>query len=446
MNDLKERLIKVGMQILSASRNEIYMSMRFFDLALSALGYEMSLKTKSIGTDGYTIHFNPAWLVDTYKEWPQDVNRAFVHMLMHCIFRHADMRNERDERLWNLSCDIAAESLVDHFDAACVRRVVSDEREAWYYRISTESKVLNAQSVYRYFMKHTLHPRELMKAEQIFQVDDHSFWNENKKEQKDQNDQQGFSNERQKKWKEIAEKTKTNMETFSRKAGDKAGDMVLQMAIDLHETYDYRKFLKKFTVMNEEMQLDMDNFDYIFYMYGLNHYGNVPLIEPLEYRENEKIRDFVIIVDTSMSCTDEILQNFFNETFRILHSMDSFYKNMNLHIIQCDQKVQSDIKIENEQQLLEFMRHLTIRGRGGTDFRAGISYVEKLVAEEEFRNLKGVLYFTDGYGEFPKKKPSFETAFVFVKEDYTDVKVPTWAMKVILEPDEILTWSEANEH
>ena len=87
-------------------------------------------------------------------------------------------------------------------------------------------------------------------------------------------------------------------------------------------------------------------------------------------------------------------------------------------------------------------KHFVVRGRGGTNFKAGLAYVEKLVREEEFRNLKGVLYFTDGYGEFPAKRPGFETAFIFVKEDYTDIKVPPWAMKVILEPEDILTWSE----
>ena len=43
---------------------------------------------------------------------------------------------------------------------------------------------------------------------------------------------------------------------------------------------------------------------------------------------------------------DEILKRFFHETFQILHSMDSFFKNMNLHIIQCDAKVQMDMKIQ----------------------------------------------------------------------------------------------------
>lgn len=439
MNHIKEKINRVGIQILSASRNEIYMSMRYFDIALSALDYELNLSTKTIGTDGFKILFNPSWLVSAYKEWPQDINRVYVHMLMHNIFRHMTGRMERDEQLWNLSCDIAAESLVDHFDAVCVKRIVSDEREAWYYRIGRDVKVLNAQSVYRWFMNHSLSPREIKAAEKIFLMDDHSFWLSQEEEEQDNNRQQ---EERDKKWQDISHKMKTNLSTFSKSMGNQAGDMLLQMEISLHETYDYRSFLKKFAVVNEEMKLDMDSFDYIFYMYGLNTYGNVPLVEPLEYKESEKIQEMAIIVDTSESCGNQILKRFFHETFQILHSMDSFFKHMNLHIIQCDAKVQMDMKIESEEALAECMKRLVIKGRGGTDFKAGLAYVEKLIKEGEFRNLKGVLYFTDGYGEFPVKKPPFETAFIFVKEDYTDIKVPPWAMKVILEPDDIMTWSE----
>lgn len=440
MNDMREKLERVGKQILSASRNEIYMSMRYFDIALSALDYDMNLSTKSIGTDGEKIFYNPNWLVERYREWPQDINRAYVHMLMHNIFRHPMGRMERDEQLWNLACDIAAESLVDHFDAVCVKRVVSDERESWYYRIGKDAKVLNAQSVYRWLSNHPLHPRELFQAEKLFKQDDHAFWKGQDEENHSQNQPQ--KQEREKKWQEISEKIKTNLETFSKSMGDKAGDLLLQMQISLRETYDYREFLRKFTIVNEEIKVDMDSFDYIFYTYGLNTYGNIPLIEPLEYKESEKIKELAIIVDTSESCSEDTLKRFLHETFRILHSMDSFFKTMNLHIIQCDSKVQMDMKIKTKEELDACMKHFSVRGRGGTSFKAGLSYVEHLVCIGEFKNLKGVLYFTDGYGEFPSKKPDFETAFIFVKEDYTDIKVPTWAMKVILEPDDILTWSE----
>ena len=440
MNEVREKIDRVGKQILSASRNEIYMSMRYFDIALSALDYEMNLSTKSIGTDGSKILFNPNWLVSAYREWPQDVNRVYVHMLMHNIFRHTTGRMERDEQLWNLACDIAAESLVDHFDAVCVKRVISDEREAWYYRIGKDTKVLNAQSVYRWLMNHPLHPREIFNAEKLFKQDDHSFWKG--QDDEDENQNQSQQQQKDKKWKDISEKIKTNLETFSKSMGDKAGDLLLQMNISLRETYDYRQFLRKFMVVNEEIKLDMDSFDYIFYNFGLNTYGNVPLIEPLEYRESEKIQELAIIVDTSESCGEETLRRFFHETFNILNSMDSFFKTMNLHIIQCDAKVQMDMKIKTKEQLEECMKHLVVRGRGGTSFKEGLAYVEKLVQEREFQNLKGFLYFTEGNGEFHAKKPGFETVFIFVKEDYTDIKVPPWAMKVILEPDDILTWSE----
>ena len=42
--------------------------------------------------------------------------------------------------------------------------------------------------------------------------------------------------------------------------------------------------------MREEVSVDMDSFDYGFYMYGLQHYGNMPLIEENEFREAKKDR------------------------------------------------------------------------------------------------------------------------------------------------------------
>ena len=47
--------------------------------------------------------------------------------------------------------------------------------------------------------------------------------------------------------------------------------------------------------------------------------------------------------------------------------------------------------------------------------------------------MKGMLYFTDGYGEFPEKAPDYDTAFVFDPlADINDKAVPDWAMKLYL--------------
>lgn len=80
---------------------------------------------------------------------------------------------------------------------------------------------------------------------------------------------------------------------------------------------------------------------------------------------------------------------------------------------------------------------MRIRGLGGTDFRPVFEYVEQLRRDKEFTNLKGLIYFTDGYGEFPAKKTDYDTAFVFVDDDYNNPDVPRWAIKLILQKDEI---------
>ena len=81
---------------------------------------------------------------------------------------------------------------------------------------------------------------------------------------------------------------------------------------------------------------------------------------------------------------------------------------------------------------------MTLNGFGGTDFRPVFEYVEELIKNKEFKNLKGLIYFTDGEGKYPQKKTSYETAFVFIEDEkFYDYKVPSWAMKVVLKNDDI---------
>jgi predicted metal-dependent peptidase len=54
-----------------------------------------------------------------------------------------------------------------------------------------------------------------------------------------------------------------------------------------------------------------------------------------------------------------------------------------------------------------------------------------------FKNLRGLIYFTDGKGIFPSAKPPYDTAFVFMKDNYEDAQVPSWAIKLIIEPEEL---------
>lgn len=54
-----------------------------------------------------------------------------------------------------------------------------------------------------------------------------------------------------------------------------------------------------------------------------------------------------------------------------------------------------------------------------------------------FRNLKGLLYFTDSTGPFPTTKPAHDAAIVFVNDNYSTPDVPPWAIRLVLQKDEL---------
>lgn len=239
------------------------------------------------------------------------------------------------------------------------------------------------------------------------------------------------------KWKEISERMLVDLETSSKEWGDKSDSMVQSLKKINRDKYDYRTFLQKFSTIKEDIQLNDEEFDYVYYIYGLDHYGNMPLIEPLEYKEARKIHDFVIAIDTSGSCAGEVVQKFLNKTYSIFSQQENFFRKINLHIIQCDATIQSDVKITDKEEFKEYMRNVEFHGFGGTDFRPVFEYVNEMIDHHEFDDLRGLIYFTDGNGVYPKRRPDYETAFVFVDDDEFDYEVPSWAMKLVLETSDI---------
>ena len=361
-------------------------------------------------------------------------------MVFHCIFRHfawrgAEGRKRADdeitiqERMRDLSCDIAVEHMIDGMNYRSIRFSRSLLRRETYRLLEKEGKTLNAQRVYKILSEWNLSEKDLTNLEQEFRTDDHRYWESKKPDQKP-------NPMLSRKWGEINDGIETDLETFSQEAGERDGDFLEQIKTENRRRYDYREFLRKFAVFHEELAVDDDSFDYNFYTYGLRLYGNMPLIEPLESKEVKKIEEFVIVIDTSMSCSGELVRKFLEETYGVLSESENFFTKINVHIIQCDEKVHTDKKITSQKEMKDYMEHLELYGDGGTDFRPAFEWVDKLLEQHEFYNLKGLIYFTDGFGIYPKKMPPYKTAFVFMQDNYRDVDVPVWAMKLILDEDD----------
>ena len=418
-------------RILQNSRNELYLNMRYLDLSLSSLGFEMDPACRGLGTDGFVIYYHGEYLCDLYRRGRVLVNRAYLHMVLHCLICHMDTMGRRDGRMWNLACDIAAESVIDGLYLKCVHIQTPPFRMDWYGRLRQRLQVLNAEGVYKALEEMKLTERQLERLEAEFLVDDHQYWQLPP-------DAPKTGVVRQNQWSNNREKLQTEMETMGNQQDEDTKSLLEQVQVENRSRYDYRRFLQKFSVLREEMQVDEDSFDYVFYTYGLSLYGNMPLVEPLESKEVSRIEDFVLVIDTSMSCSGDLVRRFLEETYSVLCQSDSYFKKTNIHIIQCDDQVQQDRRITCRQEMEAYMQEFSIIGQGGTDFRPAFEYVNQMLGRGEFHRLKGLLYFTDGEGIYPVKRPVYDTAFVFVKEQYTDISVPSWAMKVILEPEQLL--------
>lgn len=80
-----ERLQEIGSSILRAARDELYLGMRFLDVALSSFSYQMDGQVHGFGTDGRVMYFQPQMLGGLYRENRILVNRGYLHMVFHCI-------------------------------------------------------------------------------------------------------------------------------------------------------------------------------------------------------------------------------------------------------------------------------------------------------------------------------------------------------------------------
>ena len=68
----------------------------------------------------------------------------------------------------------------------------------------------------------------------------------------------------------------------------------------------------------------------------------------------------------------------------------------------------------------------------------GLCFLTQLVAGwfgVELKDLKALLFFTDGDGVYPEEPPRYETAFLFVNREDAETRVPPWAIPVLLDGD-----------
>ena len=537
------RAARLATDIIEECRVQLMLKFRFLDLAL----WRMELvpvhahSRYPLSTDGKNIYFEPYSVLGRFEESFDETVRDYLHLVLHCIFRHPYNRDHlRNREAWSLACDVIVESVAMEM---CATRFTSEQdadREQYLSQVRQTVGTLMPAKLYHLFDRIMKNPEgtsyfnysksNIVEMQALFERDNHESWpafndqegeekpgdieeigeeDDNADEVADTSDQslqstseaetsqsdsaeqkmegsddgddeqaseddegedassnidgagldtandelEGSSSENdadeqvndenaheEKEWEEISRQIEMNLETFSKEWGDEARDLISSLAIANRKTYDYSDFLRRFATVSEDMRINDDEFDYIFYTYGLELYGNMPLVEPLEYKETKSVRDFVIAIDTSASTKDGLVRKFIERTYSILADETSFFSRMNVLIVQCDAAITDVARITCLRDLEDYLENPTIKGLGGTDFRPVFTYVDEALATGELNDLGGLIYFTDGQGTYPARRPAYETAFVFLDSDdaAASAPVPPWAMKVILDETFVL--------
>lgn len=480
---MDNELIAIANEIFKNVISQITMHLRFMDIALDQYEFIPS-DNITIECDGMHLYYNPIYLIKTFKNNPNALTHGYMHIVLHSIFAHHLLTFDGNRKLWDLACDIAVENMIQELDLDCMVVAGTDEMASEIKKIKEKVNLLTAARIYRY-LAGELNDDQIKWLSGLFAFDNHGRWysirdvvgsktnlygeeskddptnagrnkfenashdglEENGQRQDVEEDSKETLSEKDvqkikaslNEWKDISERIETDLETFSKEYGDRAGTMVQSLERLHREKYNYTTFLKKFMSSGEKQMINDDEFDYVYYTYGLQLYHDMPLIEALEYKETKSVKEFVIAIDTSGSVSGKIVQSFLQKTYNIFHQAENFFNKFNIHIIQCDAKIQQDQKITSLDQFDQYIQNMEIMGLGGTDFRPVFHYVKELEEKKEFTNLKGLIYFTDGDGKYPEKPPAYKTAFVFVeREKMVEAKVPYWAMSYILDEDEMM--------
>ncbi len=476
---------KLAADIIQLAQGTLLVRLRFLEPAVAGTP-AVSDPEETFDTDGFAVYYGFMHVLRSFHYSDRKVVHDWLHMILHLVFHHP-FQEDLNPFMWDLACDAAVENIIDELNLPETQTPQSFELHSRLQRWREQFPVMTAERIYHALKEENPDTETLLSMQDLFRVDTHSRWYAHSKNSEDRNsddkdslsgsggeesqaeagDQKqdnesdsaspsdtGSSSEQEeskenpspsreevkKKWEDISARIQTDLETVSKRWAEKSGSLLRNIKDANREKNDYKAFLERFCSLGEVLKVSSDEFDYIYYTYGMELYGNTPLIEPLEYTDEKRIRDFAIVIDTSASVDENLARAFIRHTFSILETADALFSSVCIHIISCDARVHEDYVIRKQEDIPEVFAEMRLHGSGGTDFREAFKYVDRLVSEKAFTDFRGLLYFTDGLGTFPAEKPDYEAAFVFVRTEKNageaeEAVLPPWAVRIVLDEE-----------
>lgn len=414
-------------EVLNECLKSLGMEFVYFAYPLGVMNYSVCEEIEKVAVVGGQGQINPLYAVTvTANGGIKGVKGVILHTLLHCLFLHP-FKAVQGGKIYDLACDITVGFILDDLGYPCGEKSLIAKRKAVYKSIIDGFGNVNDKTATEFCQN--LSEQELDIYRSYFTVCDHSSWQNGDKGQDDgeqtisiptQSEDDGDSSDLEKTWQAIA----SNLIPQIGKLNPTLRRMI---ALSVGESGNYKSFLKDFLRRRERIKPSDEEFDYIYYCLGLRNYGNVPLIENLEYSDKRDYSDIAIAVDTSGSTDGEPIKILLKEVFSLIKSMETGGEKYRVRIIQCDLKIQREDIVESSEEFAQMLKGYELQGGGGTDFTPVFDYLTSLKRNGE--KIEGLIYFTDGVGVYPREIPPFKTCFAIIGED-EQIQVPHFAYKI----------------
>ena len=112
-----QETMQLAREILRLARSTLLIHLRFMEPALVRLAANGDESiTAELATDGRYLYYNSIHVCRLFKRARELPARDYLHITLHCVFRHLFVGRKLIGDLWDLACDIAVENLINELD------------------------------------------------------------------------------------------------------------------------------------------------------------------------------------------------------------------------------------------------------------------------------------------------------------------------------------------
>ena len=314
----------------------------FFGALALFVEHQLDDGIPTAATDGRRIRFNPGFISHIS---PRELDGVMVHELLHASLRHPNRRANRESLRWNVAADIVVNGMIREIDGLELPFKPMENQEL---------KDEEVEEVY----------------ERLPSDDDESVL---ESRWRDLDPEHGEDTERRSYW--ASAFSQARMLAGTEAHGTLPEGLRRKVSEILEPKLDWRSVLWRFLARNP---VDFEGYDRRFI--GSGFY--------LDDLQGEQLKARVCI-DTSASIGHSQLSRFLAE----LRAIIAAYPHLDLQVYYADARLYGPFGLSDEKTFEP-------QGGGGTDFRPFFSEMERDDHEHAV-----LIYFTDGYGDFPAQPP-----------------------------------------